>query len=46
MCFSCHCLGKEGFTGSGRAHQQSAFGKGGADVSVLLRIVKEVYNLL
>ena len=46
MRFSCHGLGKQGFSGSRRAYQQGSFGELSSDLGVFSGIVQEVYNLL
>ena len=44
--FSGHGLGKQGLTGTRRAHQQRTLGQLGADVRVFLGIVQEVDDFL
>ena len=44
MRLTCHRLGQQGLTGSGRAHQQGAFGKPGADFGIFSGIVQEIHH--
>ena len=41
-----HRTGKQGLTGTGRAHQQQAMGDPGTDLPELLRIPEEIYHFL
>ena len=44
--FACHSLRQQGLACAGRAHQQSAFGKPGADGRILVRMLQEVHDFL
>jgi len=43
-CFSCHCFGKKGLTGSRRAYKQHTFRDSGTYFCIFLRRFQEVYD--
>ena len=45
MGFPRHCLGKQGFTGSGRAYEKRSLGKLGSNLGISSRVVQEIHYL-
>ena len=44
MCLSCHCLGKQCLTCTGRSHQKRSLGQPGTDLGIFPRIMQKVHN--